>query len=133
MELKEKKVHIDEFDIDVKCYLGYDEIQHIINSTMPIDKWNNRQENIDLLMLHYAVGIPIEELNDADPDTYLRSGMIDAVKRCVQNYEDIIKGIEYHTSVSKLLYELSNKLPEIQKSITNSPQFKEMMKSGNQG
>lgn len=130
--MEEKKVvHLDDFNIDVKCYLGYDEIQNIINTTMPIEKWNNRQKNIDLLVLHYAAGIPVEELNNTDPDTYLKSGLVYAVRNCVANYDDIAKGIEYHTSISKLLYELTSKWPEIQKSITNSPQFKEMISNAN--
>lgn len=129
--MEERTMRLDDFNIDVKCYLGYDEIQHIVNTTMPIENWNNRQENIDLLVLHYAAGIPVEELNNTDPDVYLKSGLVYAVRNCVVNYDDIAKGIEYHTSISKLLYELTSKWPEIQKSITNSPQFKEMISNAN--
>lgn len=122
--------HIDEFDIDVKQYLGYDEIQQIIMTTLPLQNWNERQKNIDMMMLHYCAGIPVETLENTDPDEYLQSGMIEAVKQRVINYADIFDGIYYHTSVSKLLYQIMEQMPEIKKSVMNSPKIKEIMRNG---
>lgn len=127
---KVKTVHIDKFDIDVKCYLGYDEIQSIIETTLPIDTYNNREKNINGLILHYAAGIPLDVINDTDPDVFLQSGLVDAVSNVVENIDDIYHGISYHTSVQKLLYQITRQMPEINKMIENSPQIKEMMKNG---
>lgn len=127
IELKEKIIHLDEYDIDVKQFLGYDEIQEIINLTLPLENWNERQKNIDMLILHYAAGIDIDVLQNADPDEYLCSGLINAVKCNVENWIEIYEGIDYHTSTAKLLYSISKQLPDI----VNNPQFKEMMNSVN--
>lgn len=124
-------IHSDKYDIDIKKYLGYDEIQDIIMTTLPIENYNERIKNVDMMLLHFAAGIPIETLMNTDPDNFLQSGLIDEVKNFCENWYEIEMGIKYHTSVSKLLYQITSNWPEIQKGIMNNPQFKEMMKNGN--
>lgn len=127
---KVKMEHLDEFDIDVKKYLGYDEIQSIIEATLPIESFNNREKNINGMILHYAAGIPLEVINDTDPDVFLQCGLVDAVLDAVNNVNDIYSGLSYHTSVQKLLYQVMKQMPEINEMMKNYPQLKGMMKNG---
>ena len=120
------KIHLNKYDVDVNQYLGYDEIQFIIESTLPIENYNDRIKNIDMLVLHYAAGIPIETLESADPDEYLCSGLIDAVECAVENFCEIKKGLDYYNSTPKLLnavIQAIQKLPE-------TPEFKELIEGG---
>lgn len=125
-ELKEEFVHVDEYEIDVKKYLGYDEIQKIIETTLVRDNFADREKNIDMLLLHYAAGIPIEQLEKADPDVYLKSGLVDCVKGINENWYKINRGIEHYTSTTRLLGAL---ITEIQK-LPESPEFKDIIRDG---
>ena len=124
--MKEKIKHLDEFDIGVKCFLGYDELQNIIETTLNIDNYGDRQKNIDMLVLHYCAGIPIEELENTDPDVYLKSGMVDAVKYEVQNFNEIHCGIEYYMSTTRLLGSLVSAV----QSLPETPEFKNIIENG---
>lgn len=112
-----KTVHIDEFDIDVKCYLGYDEIQNIIEMTLPIEAYNNREKNINGLILHYAAGIPLDIINNTDPDVFLQSGLVDAVSNVVENIGDIYSGIKYYNSIPVLLDKIIKNIPDMTKQV----------------
>lgn len=112
-----KTVHIDEFDIDVKCYLGYDEIQSIIETTLPIEAYNSREKNINGLVLHYAAGIPLDVVNKTDPDVFLQSGLVDAVSNAVENIDEIYHGIGYYNSIPVVLNKVMNNIPDMSKQV----------------
>lgn len=110
-----KVKYFEEYDIYVKSYLGYDEINEIIKTSLQFNSYSERQKNVDMLLLHYAANIPIETLENTDPDIFLQSGLIDAVKGYVENAYHIDLGIDYEESLKKQLGTIMQDLPNIVK------------------
>ena len=114
-------IYIDEFDIAVNPYLTYSQIQQIVNAVIKFDKWAERQQNIDLLVLYHATDIDKESIEEVGHDKLLQSGLIDAVFGQIINIDKIYKGIEYTESTSRALNQIAkilpHKLQEIEKEV----------------
>lgn len=116
-------IYLKEFDVYVKPYLTYAQIQNIINSTVHMNSWAERQQNIDMLVLYYTTDIDKSQLQELDHTVLLQSGLIDAVRDNVKNYNIIEAAIEYTTSIQRslttMVKELSKKLETLEKGNKN--------------
>lgn len=116
-------IYLKEFDVYVKPYLTYAQIQNIINSTAHMNSWAERQQNIDMLVLYYITDIDKSQLQELDHTVLLQSGLIDAVRDNVKNYNIIEAAIEYTTSIQRsltiMVKELSKKLETLEKGNKN--------------
>lgn len=116
-------IFLKEFDVYVKPYLTYAQIQNIINSTVHMNSWAERQQNIDMLVLYYTTDIDKSQLQELDHTVLLQSGLIDAVRNNVKNYNIIEAAIEYTTSIQRslttMVKELSKKLETLEKGNKN--------------
>ena len=104
-------------NIEVKPYLTYAEIQAICDAVMKFDSWAERQENIDILLLHFATNLTDKELEDLGHTTLLESGLIDEVKQIVKNYDRIQEAIDYSESTQRTLSKILKELPDIVKPL----------------
>lgn len=107
-------VYLKEYDITVKKFLSYADIQQIVNSTLELaksksedgvnfDSWSARNQNIDMIMLICATDIPVEILEETSHSMLLSSGLIDAVKKNIVNYNQIEEAFKYTESWDKVL------------------------------
>lgn len=107
----------EKYDISIKKFLTYAQIQKIIETTIKYKTWAERQTNIDMMVLCYATNIGVEKIQEMGIDILVQSGLVDEVQYVVENYSKIYDGINYHESVAKALFELSEKLPEIKNTL----------------
>lgn len=115
--MKMDKTHLEEYGVDVKRYLSYAEIQSIADGCVELQTWADRQQNLDMLVMHFAAGIPVEELEKNGHDYYLQSGMIDAVSACVTNIFQIEEAIKFTESPVRLLSQLAKEIPEFSRKV----------------
>lgn len=98
---KPENVYLEEYDISVKPYLSYDEIQVILNAVDKFDKWSERQTNIDVLMLYFCTDIGKDKIEEIGHETLLASGLINAVRWNIDNINEVYDGIAYNDSISR--------------------------------
>ena len=104
-------------DVEINQYLSYAEIQAICNTVMKFDNWAERQENIDILLLHFTTNLTNEQIEEIGHDTLLKSGLIDEVKQVVKNYNRIQEAIDYTESTQRALAKIAKQLPELLKPL----------------
>ena len=109
----ENQVELYDFDIKVNTYLTYDQIQQIVNSVIKFDSWAERQQNIDMLILYHATDIGKDGIESHAHDEWLKSGIVDAVKNNIKNYNKIKEAIEYTESTQRALAQIIKRLPEL--------------------
>ena len=114
---KIKDIQPNNKHIEVNPYLTYSQIQSIINAVCKFETWAERQQNIDILLLHFATNLSDKEIEDYGHDVLLNSGLIDEVKQSIKNYNQILEGIQYSQSWENILTQLSKRLPEITKPL----------------
>lgn len=116
MKIKKEQftVYLEDYDVTVNKYLTYADIQQIVNSTLKLaqtetkegiiaDNWASRNQNIDMVMLVCATDIPVEVLEKTSHAELLKSGLIDAVKKSIENYNQIEEAFKYTESWDKIL------------------------------
>ena len=116
-ELKEEIYYSEEFGINIKSYLTYAQIQKIVETTIKYKTWAERQTNIDMMILCYTTDIGADKIQETGVEKFVISGLMDEVYNVVNNIYKIYDGIQYHESVAKALFELSEKLPEIKNTL----------------
>lgn len=116
-ELKEFIYYSEEFGINIKSYLTYAQIQKIVETTIKYKTWAERQTNIDMMILCYTTDIGTDKIQEIGVEKFVISGLMDEVYNVVNNIYKIYDGIQYHESVAKALFELSEKLPEIKNTL----------------
>ena len=109
----ENQVEIHDFGIKVNPYITYDQIQQIVNAIIKFDTWAERQQNIDMLVLYHATDIGKDGIEGHTHDEWLKSGVIDAVKENIKNYDSIKEAIEYTESTQRALAQILKRLPEM--------------------
>lgn len=117
-ELKKNVYYSEKYDININTFLTYAQIQKIIETTMKYKTWAERRTNIDMMILCYATDIGVKKVQEIGIDAFIESGLIDEVYTKVENHYEIFDGLEYHESVAKALFELSEKLPEIKENLS---------------
>ena len=108
---------LNDFNVSVNPYLTYAQIQYIVNEVCKFDSWAERQQNIDLLLLHYVTDITDEEINEYGHELLLQSGLIDAVKKNVSNLKQIYKAIDYTQSTQRMFQQVLKEMPKYINSI----------------
>lgn len=103
-------IYVSEFDINVNPYLTYSQIQQIINSTIGLDTWSERQQNIDMLLLYHATDLGKETIEKYTHNDFLRSGLLETVKNEVKNLNQIYEGIDYTESVARAIIQISKNI-----------------------
>lgn len=116
VELKEKVVHSTTYDIDIRQYLTYAQIQQIVNAVEKAaqtdDSWAARETNIDMLVLYHATNLGKEKLEEIGHDTLLQSGLIDKVKAQIANYYQLNEALDFTESLPRAAYKLISQLPK---------------------
>lgn len=114
---KENKLYLNDYDINVRPYLTYAEIQTIANKVKALDSWAEREETIDMYVLYFATDIGKANIDNYNHDTWLKSGIIDAVKSCIKNLGQITEAIKYEESPMRILMQISKEMPEFSKKL----------------
>ena len=113
----ESKLYLSHYDIPVSPYLTYAEIQTIANKVKALDSWAEREETIDMYVLYFATDIGKTNIDNYNHDTWLKSGVIDAVKSYIKNLEQITEAIKYEESPMRILMQISKEMPEFSKKL----------------
>ena len=112
-------VYLEDYDITVNKYLTYAQIQQIANAVVAAsvndsdDTWANRQTNIDMLMLYHATDIGKEKLEEIGHDALLASGLIEAVRYCIENLYNVDDAIDYIENNQRAINKLLKSLPKV--------------------
>ena len=87
------------------------------------DTWSDRQQNIDVLLLHHATNITVEEIEKYGHEVFLQSGLLDEVKMNIKNLNQVYESIKYTQStqraLAQILKELSNMMGPLQKVLNH--------------
>ena len=124
-------VYLEDYDITVNKYLTYAQIQQIANAVVAAsvndseDTWANRETNIDMLMLYHATDIGIEKLEEIGHDTLLTSGLIEAVRCCIENLYNVDEAIDYIENNQRAINKLLKSLPKV---LEDSKGLQDLMK-----
>ena len=112
-------VYLEDYDITVNKYLTYAQIQQIANAVVAAsvndsdDTWANRETNIDMLMLYHATDIGKEKLEEIGHDVLLTSGLIEAVRYCIENLYNVDEAIDYIENNQRAINKLLKSLPKV--------------------
>ena len=112
-------VYLEDYDVMVNKYLTYAQIQQIANAVVAAsvndsdDTWANRETNIDMLMLYHATDIGKEKLEEIGHDVLLTSGLIEAVRYCIENLYNVDEAIDYIENNQRAINKLLKSLPKI--------------------
>ena len=112
-------VYLEDYDVTVNKYLTYAQIQQIANAVVaaPVndadDPWANRQTNIDMLMLYHATDIGKEKLEEIGHDNLLTSGLIEAVRCCIENLYNVDEAIDYIENNQRAINKMLKSLPKV--------------------
>ena len=112
-------VYLEDYDITVNKYLTYAQIQQIANAVVAAstndadDTWANRETNIDMLMLYHATDIGKEKLEEIGHDALLTSGLIEAVRCCIENLYNVDEAIDYIENNQRAINKMLKSLPKI--------------------
>ena len=128
VELKEKVIHSTTYDINIRQYLTYAQIQQIVNAvemaSKEDDSWSARQTNIDMLVLLHATDIGKEKLEEVGHEMFVLSGLMDCVRDNVINIDEVYNALDYTESLTRAGYKL---LKDASKVVTTDA-FKAAMK-----
>ena len=111
--------YLEDYDVTVNKYLTYAQIQQIANAVVAAsandldDTWANRQTNIDMLMLYHATDIGKEKLEEIGHDNLLTSGLIEAVRCCIENLYNVDDAIDYIENNQSAINKLLKSLPKV--------------------
>lgn len=137
VELKEKVIHSNTYDIDIRQYLTYAQIQQIVNAVEMAskeddreddredDSWSARQTNIDMLVLLHATDIGKEKLEEVGHEMFVISGLMDCVRDNVINIDEVYNALDYTESLTRAGYKLLKDASKVVKTDT----FKAAMKN----
>lgn len=103
---RKAKKYLEEFDIHVRPYLHYEEIQGIVNTLKKFETWAERQLNIDMLILYYITDINKDKIQELGHEYFLETGIIDAVYKEINNLDQLNEAIKYTESIEKSLIQI---------------------------
>lgn len=109
--------YMEDYGVNIKPYLTYSEIQAIANAATKFDTWAERNENIDILLIHFATDMEDKDIEELGHDKLLKSGLIDIVKATVMNYHEIDTAIAFAESPMRLLTKIAKEMPEFSKRV----------------
>ena len=112
-------VYLEDYDVTVNKYLTYAQIQQIANAVVAAsvndadDTWANRETNIDMLMIYHATDIGKEKLEEIGHDNLLTSGLIEAVRCCIENLYNVDEAIDYIENNQRAINKMLKSLPKV--------------------
>ena len=112
-------VYLEDYDVTVNKYLTYAQIQQIANAVVAAsandadDTWANRETNIDMLVLYHATDISKEKLEEIGHDDLLTSGLIEAVRCCIENLYNVDEAIDYIENNQRAINKMLKSLPKV--------------------
>ena len=112
-------VYLEDYDVTVNKYLTYAQIQQIANAVVAAstndadDTWANRETNIDMLVLYHATDIGKEKLEEIGHDALLTSGLIEAVRCCIENLYNVDEAIDYIENNQRAINKMLKSLPKV--------------------
>lgn len=109
--------YVEDYGVHIKSYLTYSEIQAIANAATKFDTWAERNENIDILLIHFATDMDDKDIEELGHDKLLKSGLINIVKATVMNYNEIDEAIAFTESPMRLLTKIAKEMPEFSKRV----------------
>lgn len=109
--------YMEDYGVHIKPYLTYSEIQAIANAVIKFDTWAERNENIDILLIHFATDMDDKDIEELGHDKLLKSGLINIVKATVMNYNEIDDAIAFAESPMRLLTKIAKEMPEFSKRV----------------
>ena len=109
--------YVEDYGVHIKSYLTYSEIQAIANAATKFDTWAERNENIDVLLIHFATDMDDKDIEKLGHDKLLKSGLINIVKATVMNYNEIDEAIAFYESPMRLLTKIAKEMPEFSKRV----------------
>ena len=109
--------YVEDYGVHIKSYLTYSEIQAIANAAIKFDTWAERNENIDILLIHFATDMDDKDIEELGHDKLLKSGLINIVKATVMNYNEIDEAITFTESPMRLLTKIAKEMPEFSKRV----------------
>ena len=104
--------YVEDYGVHIKSYLTYSEIQAIANAATKFDTWAERNENIDILLIHFATDMDDKDIEELGHDKLLKSGLIDIVKSTVINFYEIDAAIALVESPMRLFTKIAKEMPE---------------------
>lgn len=108
-----ENIYLDKYDIHVKPYLSYAEIQTIVNGVSVFDTWSERQQNIDILALFYCTDIGKDKIEEVGHEALYNCGIIDAVRACIYNYNLIEEALNYTEGLNREVRHIMNDFRKI--------------------
>lgn len=111
------KIYLKDYDVHVNPYLTYAQIQAIVNAVKQFNTWSARQQNIDMLVLHYATDIDKDELENYGHDHWLESGLIEEVDSRVRNIVEVYDALRYEESPMRVIMQIAKEMPEFSKKV----------------
>lgn len=102
----EKKVYLEEFDVNVNCYLTLAQIQQIVNAMNRFQSWSEREQNKNILILYHTTDIGKEKIEEYDYDTFQNSGLLDAVLSKIENLNKLDEAITYTESIHRTMNQI---------------------------
>ena len=73
--------YVEDYGVHIKSYLTYSEIQAIANAATKFDTWAERNENIDILLIHFATDMEDKDIEELGHDKLLKSGLITKIAK----------------------------------------------------
>lgn len=115
-----EKVYLEDYGVHVNPYLTYDQIGVISEAMHQFETWPERMVQRDMLVLLLATDVdrtPVEEGSENvklthTHEEYLTSGLLDAVRKSIVNFDDIDKALAYMESTSKAITQILRRLPD---------------------
>lgn len=111
------KIYLEEYDVHVNPYLTYAQIQAIVNAVKQFNTWSARQQNIDMLVLHYATDIDKDELENYGHEHWLESGLIEEVDGRVRNIVEVYDALRYEESPMRVIMQIAKEMPEFSQKV----------------
>lgn len=109
--------YVEDYGVHIKSYLTYSEIQAIANAATKFDTWAERNENIDILLIHFATDMEDKDIEELGHDKLLKSGLIDIVKDTVMNFYEIGAAITFAEFPMRLFTKIAKEMPEFSKRV----------------
>lgn len=99
--------YLEDYDIKVNKYLTEAQIQQIVNAIIQFDTWAEREENKNVLILYHATDMTKDDIEKYPYDILQSSGLIDAVIKNIDNYEEINKAVSWTEGMSRTLNQIA--------------------------
>ena len=98
-----ENIYLEKFDVNVKPYLSYAEIQAISKAVNNFDSWAEREVNLDMLLLHFATDIKDNVLQELSKE-FQKEGLGEYTKNDTNIFEKVTSEERLHTAIKNCEY-----------------------------